>query len=127
MAIKLFAVAVGGALGSVCRYLIALSAKRSLTEGQFPLGTFLANSIGCLIIGFVAGVLLAKGERPLLQLLIMTGFLGGFTTFSSFGLETFTLLQHGHAKMAALNVVSQLLVGLLAVAGGWGASRLVTG
>ena len=72
MAIKLLAVALGGALGSVCRYLIALSAKRSLAEGQFPLGTFLANSVGCLIIGFVAGILMAKGERPMLQLLVVT-------------------------------------------------------
>ncbi|MFT5127715.1 MAG: CrcB protein [Rhodothermales bacterium] len=127
MAIKLLAVALGGAVGSVCRYLISLSAKRSLSEGQFPLGTFMANSVGCLLIGFVAGVLMAKGERPIVHVLVVTGFLGGFTTFSSFGLETFTLLQHGHTRMAALNMGSQLVVGLIAVAAGWGASRLVAG
>jgi CrcB protein len=127
MALKLLAVALGGALGSVCRYLISLATKRSLVDGHFPLGTFLANSLGCLLIGFVAGVLLAKGDRPLVHLLLMTGFLGGFTTFSSFGFETYTLLYHGHPRMAALNVLSQLVVGLLAVALGWGASRLVAG
>ena len=127
MGLKLLAVAVGGALGSVCRYLIGLAAKRDLTAGQFPIGTFLANSLGCLIIGFVAGLLLAKGERPMLQLLLVTGFLGGFTTFSTFGLETFTLLQQGQARVAILNVVGSLVTGLAAIALGWGASRLVAG
>ncbi len=81
---------LGGGLGSALRYLI----QRLYNTSTWPLGTMLVNILGCLIIGLVAGWLL-KTEKfsTALSLLVISGFCGGFTTFSSFGLEGFKMLQ----------------------------------
>lgn len=106
-------VAVGGGIGSVARFWIAVVAANHVQGGRFPLGTFIANLAGCLIIG----MLWALGERwsffsPPLRLLLFTGLIGGFTTFSSFGLETVLLLRNGDIAMASLYVVLSLAGGL---------------
>ena len=107
-------VALGGATGAVSRYSLAKWMLRYLTDWTFPIATFAINVMGCLLIGVLAGV----GERfnwlnSDLRLLLITGVLGGFTTFSTFGLETFTLLRRGELWVAMGYVGLSVMVGLL--------------
>jgi len=107
------AVAVGGALGSMARHLVNLEVSHRL-ERAVPNGTFLVNIIGCLIIGALAGRV-ASGRLALSQTMrtfVFVGVLGGFTTFSSFGLDTFTLAHGGDHAHAFWNVAGQLVLGL---------------
>lgn len=115
---KILMVGLGGFAGSICRYLLGLWLKP--VGESFPVGTFSANILGCLIIG-VAMASFAKnqGDTSTYQLLIATGFCGGFTTFSSFSLENLQLLQNGHLGTFALYAIGSLVLGLLAVALGW--------
>lgn len=95
---------------------------------MFPLGTFLVNMIGCLLIGYLfqlsesRGVLQAEG-----RLFVFVGLLGGFTTFSSFGLETFQLIKDGEIIYATVNAVGQVVLGLMLVWLGVVAARLIHG
>ena len=98
-------VALGGAVGSIARYLMAGSIQKS-TGLTFPLGTVLVNILGCFLIGLLYVWLVARPDpRQELRALLMVGVMGGFTTFSSFSLETVTLLMSGSYASAALNVV----------------------
>ena len=96
-------VGVGGALGSILRYGVGLLASRF--PSSLPLGTVMVNLAGCFLIGLAAALAhkrgLVTGDA---RLLLVTGFLGGFTTFSAFGLETLTLLQRGKYLHAAASV-----------------------
>ena len=117
-------VALGGAVGSVARYKMGGWILLHTGQWKFPAGTFAVNVLGCLIAGILAGL----AERHALftlesRVLIFTGFLGGFTTFSAFGLETTFLLQRGEVAVAALNVALSVLVGIVAL---WGAFKLIT-
>ncbi len=107
----------GGALGTGARYAVQLAAARWTL---FPWGTLTVNALGCLAIG-VLGRLVHQRDlgREELRLLLITGFLGGFTTFSAFGYDTFSLWRTGQARLALLNIVSNNALGLLAVALGW--------
>jgi len=113
---ELFLVAIGGALGSIGRYKISTWVLADTLLWRFPLGTFLVNIIGCLLIGVLGG-LAVKHEwlSQDIRLLLITGVLGGFTTFSAFGLETFYLIRKGEVLIAVSYVVSSVLVGLLMV------------
>lgn len=94
----------------------------SRPAGKFPLGTFVVNVLGCLIAGFLIG--LAETHdflTPELRLLAFTGFLGGFTTFSAFGVETVSLLQKGETAVAASYVALSVVCGLAAL---WGAVKV---
>jgi CrcB protein len=115
-------VALGGAFGSVARFQLSGLVLRHTVDWRFPAGTFSVNVVGCL----VAGVLAALAEKhdffePDLRLLLFTGFLGGFTTFSAFGLETMYLLKRGDIAIAAANVLLSVAVGLVALWVGMGA------
>ena len=107
-------VGVGGALGSMARYGMGLA----LPSSGFPYATLAVNVIGCFCIG-MAMPTAARIEAlsPELRLLIVVGFLGGFTTFSAFGNETVALLRSG-GGLALLNVAANVLLGLGAVAVG---------
>ena len=107
-------VAVGGALGSVARYLLGGWVLQNTLTWRFPLGTFLVNVIGCLVIGFLAGLAVKEDFfSSATRVFLFTGFLGGFTTFSAFGLETFYLLRRGEMAVAGSYVALSVLVGLL--------------
>jgi CrcB protein len=114
-------VAIGGTIGSVARFwLTEISAK--LWGGDFPWGTVIANVTGSFLIGLVAALPI-MGPRDLLgpmgRQFLMAGILGGYTTFSSFSLQTLTMMQHGHFGKAALNVAGSVVLCLAAVALGY--------
>ncbi|WP_347267391.1 fluoride efflux transporter CrcB [Paracoccus sp. (in: a-proteobacteria)] len=105
-------VALGGALGSSARYGVNILAGR-LAPG-LPLGTLAVNIAGCFLMGVLAAGLAHRGGQHLAPFLL-TGVLGGFTTFSAFALDTLSLWQRGAAGMAAAYVLASVAVSLLAV------------
>ena len=113
---------LGGGVGSVTRYLMSQWIG-SLWDGNFPLGTFLINITGCFLIGFLGGFSEKVAVDPNLRLLLQTGFLGGFTTFSSFGVETFQLFRRGEAGVATINVLGSNLIGIVLVVVGFLAAK----
>ncbi len=108
-------IAAGGAVGSVLRYALQGWAQR-LAGGSFPVGTLAVNVLGCGVIGFLAaaltGPILVREEY---RIGLTVGILGGFTTFSAFGLETFHLANDGQWRYAALNVGLSCALGMAAV------------
>ena len=119
-------VAIGGMLGSMARYGISTAVAACFTKPLLPYGMMTVNILGCFLIGVFFGIVQVKhGLRPELVLLIVVGFLGGFTTFSAFGLETFELVKNHHSIAALVDVVIQVGVGTLAVAGGFALSLAV--
>lgn len=109
---NLFWVAIGGAAGSVLRYLL------SNINASFPWGTFTVNILGSLLIGLLVG-LVSKGMLPPeMKLLLVTGFCGGFTTFSTFANESYSMMKAGDVLMTALYVGASVIIGILAVWGG---------
>lgn len=108
-------IAVGGGVGSLLRYLLQGWVQR-LAGGPFPVGTLSVNVLGCLVIGFLTPLLTEQAfVRHEVRVGLTVGILGGFTTFSTFGLETFLLLNAGHTKLAAVNVALSCGSGLAAV------------
>lgn len=109
-------VALGGAVGSVARYKLSGLVLHHTIDWRFPAGTFTVNVLGCLVAGVLAG-LAEKHDllSPEARLLLFTGLLGGFTTFSAFGLETMHLLKRGDLAVAAANVALSVVAGLAAL------------
>ena len=106
---ELIAVAAGGALGSAARYLISYSWLAGLTVGGLPAGTFTVNVVGSMLIGFLAEAL----NSSMAVWLLCVGFCGGFTTFSTFSLETAELIKNGSIALAVLYIVLSVSVGAL--------------
>ena len=110
----LLAVALGGASGAIARYLVML-ATASFTRGGLPWGVLIANVTGCFAAGMVFVLTSERpGVDPLWRLLLAVGFLGAFTTFSAFSVDTLALLQAGELVRALINVAANLLLCLLA-------------
>ena len=111
-----FAIALGGALGAAARHglNVAVHARYAVL---FPLGIFVVNAAGCLAIGLLAGLLSSSRIHmsEVARAFVFVGVLGGFTTFSSFALDTLTLVRGGHVAAAMGNAIGQLVVGLVAV------------
>jgi len=113
-------VALGGALGSVARWGLSGLVQR-WTGSPLPWGTFVVNAIGSLAIGFVTALALERAlVAPGTRLFIITGVLGGFTTFSAFSYETFALLREGQWLAAAGYSLGSLVLGVAAVVAGYG-------
>ena len=112
----LFAVAGGGAIGSVTRYLIGVVLQRA--GNGFPVSTLLINVVGSFLIGVFSRLFDAPDHNPVLRVALIVGICGGFTTFSTFSAETVTLLQQGRAGRAALYVTVSLVAGVLATFAG---------
>jgi CrcB protein len=102
---KILLIAAGGGLGSVARYVLAGWVQR-LTDAALPVGTLAVNVLGCLLIGILGAIFAGPHlVREEYRLALLIGVLGGFTTFSTFGYETFEMANDGQFARAALNVV----------------------
>jgi CrcB protein len=113
-------VGVGGFLGAMARYGVSMAMSR--WSGTFPWATLSINVAGCFLIGLLMPVV---EQRPLWLALVVPGVLGGFTTFSAFGHETWRLADGGRAAFAAIYVAASLGLGLAAVWGGRGLSPML--
>ncbi|WP_319544151.1 fluoride efflux transporter CrcB [uncultured Pseudodesulfovibrio sp.] len=125
MLTKLLYLSLGGAAGTMSRYWLSGVAQR-MTNGSFPLGTFAVNMFGCLLFGAVWGFFenrMLPGSE--IRLLVLTGFMGAFTTFSTYMFETAELVKYGQMFTALLNVVGQSVVGLVMVLAGIALGRLL--
>src|SRR5512143_1918622 len=114
--VKLHLVGAGGFLGSVLRYVAGGAVQAAARYGHFPWGTLAVNAAGCLLIGLLGGA--AETRHVLSQeqrLFLITGFLGGFTTFSAYGYETYFLIRVGEPGLAAANALGQVALGLAGV------------
>ncbi|HEY0942786.1 MAG TPA: fluoride efflux transporter CrcB [Steroidobacter sp.] len=118
---SLLLVALGGALGSVARFKLSGWVLHQTPNWRFPAGTLAVNLTGCFIAGLLAGMAV-KHEffSAEARLFLFTGLLGGFTTFSAFGLETLLLLKRGDAGVAFANVAISVVIGLLVAWLGYG-------
>lgn len=116
-------VMVGGAMGSLARFLLAGFAQRYVNNG-FPIGTVLVNLIGSFIIGFLWGVF---ENQPASQLraFLFVGVLGGFTTFSAYSLETLNLFKDGNIRLALLNILLNNVLGILLALGGLAVAKFI--
>lgn len=117
---------IGGGLGSTLRYAINVLCGRTLGL-NFPYSTFLINITGSLVMGLVAGYLAFKGEasQPW-RIFIMTGILGGYTTFSAFSLDAVSLYERGEGGLAVFYVVGSVLLSIAGLVAGLAIMRHVT-
>jgi fluoride exporter len=120
-------IGAGGAIGAVARHGLNTLVHGSLPTTSFPAGILLINVLGCGGIGLLAGLLASSRLElsPEVRAFVFVGVLGGFTTFSSFSLDTLTLVRGGHGMLAAWNVVSQVGLSLLAVGAGYRVGTLL--
>jgi len=108
-------VALGGAIGAVCRYWVSVSLF-PVTQYRFPLAMLSVNVLGSLAMGILYVVIVERGGLPdQARNLLMVGFLGAFTTFSTFSLDALSLWQNGDQLMALIYVVSTVALCLLAI------------
>lgn len=125
MGAQFLVVAIGGAIGSALRYGTSLGAARVLGT-SFPYGTLLVNLAGCLLAGIVFGIMEDRaGFSPMVRLLLLTGFLGGYTTFSTFMLETVTLVQGGAWGIALTSLIANNAAGAALAVGGIYVGRVI--
>jgi len=117
-------IGIGGALGAIARYQVAAVVQARVPVG-FPYGTFVVNITGCLIMGIVTALLTERlVVNPNWLFLVPIGFVGAYTTFSTFELETFRAVTEGAWPIAAVNVVGSVVAGYLALWAGFVVARL---
>ena len=117
-------VGIGGFVGSVSRFMVTGWVQRLVPWTTLPIGTLVVNVVGCFAIGVVSGLVdLRQALGPAHRVFLMVGILGGFTTFSTFSFETLELVREGAVWRAGINVVLQLVLGLVAAWVGFGLVR----
>ncbi|TLS67826.1 fluoride efflux transporter CrcB [Mariprofundus erugo] len=108
---QLLAVAAGGAIGAVMRWLVASSVQKFAAGSAFPWGTLAVNTVGSFLLGFLFVWLVERSTAgELVRLAVTVGFLGAFTTFSTYSLESIRLLQEGAFQLALVNIVGQVVI-----------------
>ncbi len=123
---KYFLIALGGALGSIARYWVGSTVANRMGT-RFPYGTFVINITACVIIGFSLTFLAKRVDlNPAWRFLIPVGFIGAYSTFSTYEWETLSTLRAGAFFLAALYAVSSLILGLAAVWGGSALAELIS-
>lgn len=120
---NLLLIGLGGGLGSIARYATTVLSQKYLSS-FLPYGTLISNILGSLLIGIFFAHLIENPSQNL-KLLLVTGFCGGFTTFSTFSYENFSYLQNGQIGMFLLYGIGSIAVGLLAVFVGFGLGKLI--
>ena len=116
----LLLVGLGGGLGSMLRFLTSRMSTLFISSQWALMGTFIANIVGCFLIGLLAAWLLPNlGKSQSLSLLLISGFCGGYPTFSAFAFENVQLWQSGNGLLSILYIFSSIAFGLLAVWGGF--------
>ena len=122
---KLLLIAIGGAAGTLARYGAGMLLARASEKSLFPFGTLAVNLVGCFLIGYLQGLFASRLSVSVeVQLMILIGFLGGYTTFSTFGWETASFLRDGQYVAAAINLMIHNVLGVTLVIVGYGVSRL---
>lgn len=117
-------IALAGAAGTLARYGVSLACMRSTDRWNFPVGTVAVNLLGCFLIGLLNGLFLDRvSVRPEVRAALIVGFLGGFTTFSSFAWESAALLERRETFRLVANVFVSNLAGILLVIAGYAISR----
>lgn len=122
----LLALALGGALGGACRYLVTQVLDRRLGSA-FPWGTLAVNTSGAFIAGLVAGSMALENNGGITALFLLAGFCGSYTTVSSWSLQTLALARRGYYPRAIANLLATTLLGLVAVTGGFQLARALEG
>ena len=122
--LKLGLILIGGGIGAVLRYMLSTFIYQ-YTGPSFPAGTLVVNMVGSFGIGFLSGLAERAIIAPDMRSFLQIGILGGFTTFSSFGLETIQLLRDGEIRFATINVLLSNLGGLALVMLGFIAAQAV--
>ncbi len=117
----LFQVALGGAIGASARYMTNVAAMRLIGPG-FPWGTVVANVLGSFLMGGLV-VLLAQKDATRMAPFLMTGLLGGFTTFSAFSLDALTIWERGQAGLAVAYVLGSVILSLAGIVAGMAVAR----
>ena len=124
--LKMGIIGLGGFIGAILRYLVSSGVHTFFKTPSFPLGTLTVNVIGCLLIGLGGGLIESHQYfSPQLRAFLFIGVLGSFTTFSTFGLETFYLAKNGQWLISIGNMGISLIVGIGAVVAGHMLSRLI--
>ncbi len=110
---QLLYIGCGGFLGAVSRFFTTNFVNNTFSQSLIPLGTFVVNMVGCFFIGYLNGMFTSRNFlNPEIRLMIFVGFLGSFTTFSTFGFDTYLITSEKNIFYGALNVAAHLLVGL---------------
>jgi len=122
--LRFFVIGLGGAIGTLLRYIVGGLDYR-FSKGIFPVSTLFVNVSGSLVIGLLWGMVDRFALPPNVRLFLFIGLLGGYTTFSTFSLETFNLMRDGEYRIALINIILSFVLGIAAVFAGYFISKTV--